>query len=232
MTNNQNTATQNFITVSFAKMFPGKLVDVVLNGDRTLRALLVFTGVVRPEETIAPESDIRVNAHKVSPDTILQDGDKIMIFGLIKGNSDGDYITVRVGMAPGAAPESVVIPPFATVAEAMAAAETETGVYDIFVNDQPADAKVTLRDGDLVILKNHPVLAPDEDVNDIHRYPSNAPMFNNDETEDNGEEETPSQKLYAAAEDATRKAKLIRKVAQACDEDMGFLYLMAEVFRS
>lgn len=216
-----NTQTQNFISVKFANPFPGKLVEFTLNGLRTLRALLEESGMETEKVNIA-ESDIRVNGQRVtSLDHELVDGDLIFSFKLIKGNSS-DPIVVRIGTAPGGAPEQIAIEAGSTVAQAMVVAEIETGVYDIFVNDTGADADTQLRNGDLVIIKNSPAqeTEPDEDYDDDY------------DEEYYGEDESPSQILFAAAAAAERSAELLRSIAQECDESEEFLGTMYRAFGS
>lgn len=62
-------------------MVPGRMNDIVLNGDRTVQAGLTAAGL-----TVPSGYTIRVNGSDANTGTRLADGDTVLIVKNVKGN--------------------------------------------------------------------------------------------------------------------------------------------------
>lgn len=69
------------ITVKVGKL-PGILVEVSLNGDRTVRAALTAAEML---DQVGGNS-LRVNTAEATLDTIVSEGDSVLIVNKVKGN--------------------------------------------------------------------------------------------------------------------------------------------------
>jgi len=70
---------EGFITVKVGKL-PGQIKEVVLNGDRTVQA------AVGAAELDASGHEIRVNTGTGALDTVLREGDTVLLVRKIRGN--------------------------------------------------------------------------------------------------------------------------------------------------
>jgi sulfur carrier protein ThiS len=71
--------TDDFITVRIGKL-PGRIVEVALNGDRSVAAAL------EAAELDQAGYEVRVNATPADTATILEDGDTLLLVKKVKGN--------------------------------------------------------------------------------------------------------------------------------------------------
>lgn len=70
---------EHHITVRAGKL-PGKIVEIALNGDRTVSA------AIQAAELDATGFEIRVNGQPASADFQLEDGDTVLLVKKVKGN--------------------------------------------------------------------------------------------------------------------------------------------------
>lgn len=91
---------------------------------------------------------IKVNGRESTEDTILDDGDLVLLVKQIKGNSE---ITVKLGTMPGKI-EQYAVDGDTTIGQALEIAGLSSEGYQIKVNGNIASESDTMFDGDLVLL--------------------------------------------------------------------------------
>jgi len=126
--------------VKVGKM-PGRVGEYALPEGATVREALVTA------ELDSQGYEIKVNGAPATLDTVLNNGDNVLLVQLVKGNMP----IVKVGKMPGRV-EEYAVNEGATVAEALELAELDSTGYEIKVNGAPANSSTVLREGDNVLL--------------------------------------------------------------------------------
>jgi hypothetical protein len=135
------------ITVRVGRL-PGRIVEIALNGERTVATALATAG-------LDPAGyEIRVQGVTATPATTLSEGDLVLLVKKIKGNGADGVTLVRVGRVPGPALTLVAIDT-ATVGAGLAAAGLAANDGEaVYINDRLAvslDEVVT--NGDAIVIK-------------------------------------------------------------------------------
>jgi hypothetical protein len=143
----------SFINVRVGRL-PGRIVEVALNGDRTVAAALATAGLD------ATGFDARVQGRPADMATTLSEGDIVLLLKKVKGNGcDGGFegVTfVRVGRVPGP-PLAEVAVEEPTVLAALAAAGITLGSNEVVcVNDGLSSVGAPIDDGDAIVVKARP----------------------------------------------------------------------------
>ena len=126
--------------VKVGKM-PGRVGEYALNSGATVREALVIA------ELDNQGFEIKVNGAPATLDTVLNNGDNVLLVQMVKGNMP----IVKVGKMPGRV-EEYAVNEGATVAEVLELAELDSTGYEIKVNGAPANFSTVLREGDNVLL--------------------------------------------------------------------------------
>ncbi len=136
----------SYVAVKVGRL-PGKIVEIALNGERTVAAALGAAELSGVEGY-----EIRVNGAPAEPETTLSEGDVVLLVKKIKGNDDGCVI-VRIGKLPGSIQEVALMIEKRTVADALSVAEiSQESGYQIRVNGALAEVDTELHEEDTVLL--------------------------------------------------------------------------------
>lgn len=159
----------SFITIRVGRL-PGRIAEIVLNGDRTVATALSVAGLT------ADGYDIRVQGRPADATTTLTEGDLILLVKKIKGN--GDFVIVKAGRVPGAPLIEYALVD-ATVNGALTAAGIAPAVDDvIYRNEERVQAWMPLANGDTIVVKKSSLVAvfpnegDDENYDDYEESPA------------------------------------------------------------
>lgn len=122
--------------------FPGKIYDVNLDAPTSVSAVLNAINV-----TVETCMQMTINGSVVNMDTIVCDGQKIVITKMVKGNS----ITATVVKFPGTS-QQVGLGDGATVQNAIDIAGFDTTGFDVKINGATADLSSIVIDGSRIVL--------------------------------------------------------------------------------
>jgi len=169
---------------------PGRIVEIALNGERTVATALATAG-------LDPAGyEIRVQGAPATPATTLSEGDLVLLVKKIKGNADDGITLVRVGRVPGMALALVAVETETVGAVLEAAGLVLAEGEAVFVNDVPATSPDTpVRNGDAIVIKA--VAVPDEPEEELEGDDDPCPSL----------EEMAEREISAAMEMAARLAE-------------------------
>ncbi len=143
---------RSFINVRIGRL-PGRISEIVLNGDRTVATALMTAGLD------SAGYDIRVQGAPASMTTGLNEGDIVLLVKKIKGNGGIEGATfVHVGRVPGPGLVQFALDE-PTVFMALSAAGLNLGPDEVvYRNDQLSSIGEPVEDGDKIVVR-HPMPA-------------------------------------------------------------------------
>lgn len=142
-----------YINVRVGRL-PGRIMEIVLNGARTVAAALETASLS------AEGFDIRVQGQPSTLTTELHDGDIVLLVKKIKGNADG-FISASVARVPGLGFSHVALEYGATIGGALSTAEIEVADDEVvFRNCEPASFSDSVVDGDEIVVKRQAPASP------------------------------------------------------------------------
>lgn len=127
--------------VKVGKM-PGRITEVVVEGDMTIGQVLNLAGLDSEGHTIKVDGEVRTK------DDLVGDANLIVLSQMIKGNSEG---LVKVGKMPGRIIE-VVASPDMTIRELLTLAELDSQGHTIKVDGEVKTEDDLVGNANLVVL--------------------------------------------------------------------------------